>query len=40
MKRIWMAAMRPRIGTARLADKPVVIKGVGTWGSLTNYPKA
>ena len=41
MKRILAAATALAIGTAPVlaADKPVVIKGVGTWGSLTNYQK-
>ena len=26
-------------GLASAADKPVTIKAVGTWGSLTNYQK-
>ncbi len=40
MKRILMAAATAAlVATPALADKPVVIKGVGTWGSLTNYQK-
>ena len=40
MKRIIMAAATAAfMATPAFADKPVVIKGVGTWGSLTNYQK-
>ena len=40
MKRILIAAATAAVmATPALADKPVVIKGVGTWGSLTNYQK-
>ena len=40
MKRILAtAAALACLSAPALADKPVVIKGVGTWGSLTNYQK-
>ena len=40
MKRIAiLAAALAVTATAALADKPVVVKAVGTWGSLTNYQK-
>ncbi|MEM9147592.1 MAG: TRAP transporter substrate-binding protein [Pseudomonadota bacterium] len=34
-----LAAAAFALATPALADQPVVIKGVGTWGSLTNYQK-
>ena len=39
MKRLFATAaiLLAGIATAAAADKPVVIKGVGTWGSLPNY---
>lgn len=40
MKRILAtAAALAMTTTAALADSPVVVKAVGTWGSLTNYQK-
>jgi len=40
MKRIaTLAAALAVTATAALADGPVVVKAVGTWGSLTNYQK-
>ena len=40
MKRILTtAAALAMTTTAAFADSPVVVKAVGTWGSLTNYQK-
>jgi len=39
MKRIVLAAAVAMAASPALADKPVSIKAVGTWGSLTNYQK-
>ena len=40
MKRILATAIAlAALATPALAEKPVVIKGVGTWGGLTNYQK-
>jgi len=36
---VAMVATMGLTGTAAYADDPVVIKGVGTWGSLTNFQK-
>ena len=39
MKTLALAAAFVATATAALADGPVVVKAVGTWGSLTNYQK-
>ena len=39
MKTLALAAAFAATATAALADGPVVVKAVGTWGSLTNYQK-
>ncbi len=39
MKTLAIAAALAATATMAVADSPVVIKAVGTWGSLTNYQK-